>query len=197
MSKVDLKLDWCSHAAAKYAVEKWHYSEVMPAGKTVKIGVWENNCFIGAIIFSRGANNNIGKPYQLKQTEICELTRIALHNHISPVTRIASIAIRMLKKQSSEIRLIVSYADPAQGHLGGIYQAMNWIYIGMSDNWRGSHYIIDGKPMHGRSVRSKWGHEKNIPVAWEIAPPANKHKYLYPRALRPVWCRAVAAHDRG
>ena len=36
-----LKLGWCSYAAAKYAVEHWHYSKVMPSGKAVYIGVWE------------------------------------------------------------------------------------------------------------------------------------------------------------
>lgn len=175
-----LKLDWCSYEAAKFAVEHWHYSRRMPAGKTVKVGVWEDSKFIGCVIFSRGANNNIGKPYGLEQTQICELTRVALFHHETPVSRVVSIALKMLRKQSPEIRMLISYADPAHDHKGGIYQAMNWIYIGLSDNWRGSHYIVNGKPMHGRSVRSKWGHESNIPLQWEIAPPANKHKYLYP-----------------
>ena len=46
MSSVDLKVDWCSYEAAKYAVMHWHYSKTMPAGKTVKLGVWENGRFI-------------------------------------------------------------------------------------------------------------------------------------------------------
>jgi hypothetical protein len=41
--KVDLKVDFCSYEAAKYAVEHWHYSKTMPAGKTVKIGAWEDD----------------------------------------------------------------------------------------------------------------------------------------------------------
>ena len=45
--KVELKLDWCSYEAAKYACEHWHYSKCMPVGKTVKIGVWENKKYIG------------------------------------------------------------------------------------------------------------------------------------------------------
>ena len=65
MNKADLKLDWCSHAAAKYAVEHWHYSRVMPAGKRIMIGVWERGQYIGAIIFSWGANNHIGNPLNL------------------------------------------------------------------------------------------------------------------------------------
>ena len=179
MSDVTLKLDWCSHEAAKYAVEKWHYSHTMPAGKIVKIGAWENNVFIGAVLFSRGANNNIGSPYKLGQIEVCELTRIALHKHASPVSRIVSIAIKMLKKQSPELRLIVSYADPAQDHHGGIYQAMNWLYKGPSESRKGAHFIINGKYMHGRTMRSKYGHESKIPFQWEYAT-AHKHTYLYP-----------------
>jgi len=47
-NKVELKLDWCSYQAAKYAVENWHYSKCMPVGKLVKIGVWEDKKYIGA-----------------------------------------------------------------------------------------------------------------------------------------------------
>jgi hypothetical protein len=72
-----LKIDWATHAAAKHAVENWHYSESMPAGKLIKVGAWENGRFVGVVIFGRGANNNIGKPYGLDQMAACELVRIA------------------------------------------------------------------------------------------------------------------------
>ena len=116
MSKADLKLDWCSHEAAKYAVMNWHYSKTMPSGKLTKIGVWENCTFIGCVLFGRGASNNIGKPYGLLQTGCCELVRIALKSHISTVTRIVGISIRLIRSQSPGLRLIVSYADPEQKH---------------------------------------------------------------------------------
>ena len=104
----------CSYQAAKYAVEKWHYSGVMPAGKTVKWGVWEDKEFIGAVIFSFGANNHIGSPYGLTQIEVCELVRIALREHETPVSRIAGKAIDCQRKQSPGLRLLVSYADPSR-----------------------------------------------------------------------------------
>ena len=44
--KPELKLDWCSYQAAKYAVEHWHYSRSMPAGKAVRMGVWEEDEYI-------------------------------------------------------------------------------------------------------------------------------------------------------
>ena len=95
---MSLRLDWCSHEAAKYAVEHWHYSKCMPAGKIVKIGVWENEEYIGCVLYSRGANNHLGSQYNLDQTELCELTRVALTNHKNTVSRIVSISIKMLIK---------------------------------------------------------------------------------------------------
>ena len=130
MSKVELRVDWCDYKAAKFAVEHWHYSKTMPSSKIAKFGVWEDGRFIGAVLYSWGANNNIGKPYGLKQVEVCELVRVALTEHVSQVSQIVAVTLRILKKQSPGLRLIASYADPREGHNGSIYQAMNWIYAG-------------------------------------------------------------------
>ena len=180
--KVSLKLDWCSHEAAKYACEHWHYSKCMPVGKTVKIGVWENKKYIGCIIYSRGANKNIGKPYSLLQTECVELTRVALNKHITPVSRMLSISFKMLKKQSKGIRLIVSYADMQQGHSGGIYQATNWIYTGES---KLDALIVNGKQVHRKTIYSQYGFNsieklKSIGLDVEWAEGMPKYKYLMP-----------------
>ena len=169
-----LKIDWATHESAKYAVENWHYSESMPAGKLVKVGAWENGKFIGVVLFGRGANNNIGKPYKLDQTAACELVRIALTKHITPVSKIAAIAIRFLKANSPGLRLIISYADPLQGHHGGIYQAGNWIYCGTSQAQQ--EVMHNGKIMHKRTANSLFGTIKGMqksPIMW-------KHKYLMP-----------------
>lgn len=147
-----LKLDWCTFEAAKFAVEHWHYSQCMPAGKLTKIGVWENNKFIGCVLFGRGANNTLGSPYGVSNIECCELVRIALTKHETPVTKIVAIAIKLLKKFSPGIKLIISFADPDQNHHGGIYQGGNWAYIGKSKS--ADEYIVHGKKMHGRSMRA-------------------------------------------
>lgn len=130
---MSLRLDWCSHEAAKYAVEHWHYSKSLPTPPLVKIGVWEDEKFIGCVMFSRGSNNNMLKPYSLSVTEGCELTRVALTTHKAPVSRIVSIALRMVRKEMCGLRLVVSYADPNKGHAGSIYQAGGWVYVGQTD----------------------------------------------------------------
>jgi len=127
VSKANLRIDWATHQAAKYACENWHYSKSVPVPPLVKIGVWEREKFVGVVIFSRGASSNLMSPYGLRQSEGCELTRIALTKHDAPVSRIVRLAIQFLKRNSPELRLIVSFADPQYGHHGGVYQAGNWI----------------------------------------------------------------------
>lgn len=146
-----LRLDWATHEAATYAVTHWHYSKSMPAGKVVKVGVWEAGRFVGCVLFSRGASDAIGRPYSLRQTEVAELTRIALTQHATPVSRIMAIAVRLLKTQSIGLRLLVSYADPTQGHIGGIYQAANWLFVGETSP---DFYLVDasGKRWHSRMI---------------------------------------------
>ena len=172
--KTELKIDWATHEAAKYAVENWHYSESMPSGKLVKVGAWEDDKFIGVVMFGRGANNNIGKPYGLDQVAACELVRIALRKHLTPVSKIAAIAMRFLKQNSPGLRLIISYADPLQGHHGGIYQAGNWLYCGRSQAQQ--EVMHNGKIMHKRTANAIFGTIKGMkksPIMW-------KHKYLMP-----------------
>jgi hypothetical protein len=53
----------CSHDAAKHAVMNWHYSRAMPTGKFVKLGVWEDSRFIGAVLFGRGPARQLGNPF--------------------------------------------------------------------------------------------------------------------------------------
>lgn len=182
-SQPKLRIDWATYEAAKYAVKHWHYSESMPVCDSVKLGVYEDGIFKGIIMFSRGATHKSNIPYGIKKTEICELTRVALRNHILPVTRMIKIAIAMLKKHCPNLRLIVSYADSEQGHFGGIYQGGGWIYEGESID---SNIIVHGIRKHRRSLGSKYGTcslcwiKKNVDPNAKIIKTKPKYKYLMP-----------------
>lgn len=170
-----LKLDWCSHTAAKYAVEHWHYSRCMPKSKLVKIGVWEDGSFIGVVIFGAGANYNLHKRYSVKTTEICELVRIALRKHKTPVTKIVAISLKMLRKVCPELKLVVSYADRDQGHEGTIYKAGNWKLDGIATD---EHYLLFGKKIHPKTVGDRYG-TRSIPwIKKNIDPNVQKLKTL-------------------
>lgn len=179
----DLHVAWCSRSAAMFAVKNWHYSKSMPSGKVSRFGVWELGRFVGAILFGSGSIHHIGKPYGLQQAEICELVRVALRDHRSPVTRMIAITLRMLKDRYPGLRAVVSYADSRQGHHGGIYQGGNWIYVGESV---AGFIVINGKRTHPRTVNARWGtssvgwlRENVDPEAYREEPDP-KYKYLMP-----------------
>ena len=185
-NKSDLRIDWASHEAAKFACENWHYSKCLPVGKLVKVGAWENGKYIGCVIFGRGANHNMLKPFGLSQDQGCELVRIALKRHKTPVSRIITIAIKFLKVKCPELRLIVSYADQDQNHHGGIYQATNWVYDGLKNQNTMGAFIVNGKKMHRKSVHSKGVKQTIEHVRKYLDPKATifytqgKHRYLMP-----------------
>lgn len=180
-ARPELRLDWCSHAAAKYAVEKWHYSRRMPIGPMVKVGVWESARFIGCVLFARGNTPTLGQRYGLKMTEVAELTRVALDRHLSPVSRIVAVAVRFVRRACPGLRLIVSFADPSHGHHGGIYQAGGWIYAGDSEpSWQWLH---EGRWKHNREITSgAFGKGRKVEnyavLPRRLLPP--KHRYLMP-----------------
>jgi hypothetical protein len=179
MKSPTLKIDWATYDAARYAVMHWHYSQCMPCGKLVKFAAYEDGKFIGVVLFGRGANKGLVAPYGLKQSEGCELVRIALTKHHAPVSRIVAICLRMLKAKFPSMRLIVSFADSQQGHHGGIYQAGNWIYAGQSNT--ADEYIYKGRRYHGRAFRMKYGsHKKYLDKGLQIVSGSSKHRYLMP-----------------
>lgn len=177
---MSLRLDWCSHAAAKYAVEHWHYSKTIPANRSNYIGAWEDGKFIGVVIFGLGASPSLGKPYGLENFEFLELTRVALNKHIAPVSKIVSRAIKMVKLHNPGIKILISFADPFHGHNGTIYQAMNWIFTGITspaEMWKlANGDLIDPRRYNGH------GHNKStqVPAGAVLIKTPGKYRYLMP-----------------
>lgn len=165
----------------------WHYSQCLPAPPLVRIGVWESGAFVGCVLFSRGATNNLLKPYGLDVVQGCELTRVALTSHRAPVSRILSIAVKLLHRQNPGLRLVVSFADPQQDHHGGIYQAAGWFYTGTTsptpewvDDKTGRHY--HARVVSERGYVIQFGvlkRSKSTQGLRKVIAPG-KHRYLLP-----------------
>lgn len=185
-NKPVLKIDWATHEAAKFACLNWHYSKTMPATitKPLRIGVWENDLFIGVIIFTVGVGATINSPYKIGRQEICELQRVALTKHLSNVSRMIAIAVKFLVSKCPNLRLIVSFADSHQGHHGGIYQAGNWIYSGITDESI-AYFNDSGRQIHPRNVgkitcNDKYGVKKYGKDGLTKEARPGKHRYLMP-----------------
>lgn len=152
----------------------------MPVSKSAKIGVWESGKFIGVVIYALGANPHLGSPYGLLQFEAAELVRVALTSHLSPVSRILSIAQKFLKRQSPGLRLLVSYADTEQGHHGGIYQACGWLYSGTTQPKK--DFVCNGKKLQRRAYTgANFGSKKmQLPPGTKSIQSPVKYRYLMP-----------------
>ena len=171
-----MKLEIASKKAIDYAIRKWHYSRKVPAvklGYSVFNGTGE---WCGIIAYGIGANPQIGKPYGLAMGEIVELLRVALNGKQETTTKAVSLSLKLLKKDLPLVRLVVSYADSKQGHLGIIYQASNWIYTMES---KCDYYIekSTGRLLHSKTAAEKYkGLDRSNLLT---VPQKPKYKYVY------------------
>lgn len=149
MSKAELHIAPCSSALAKEACERWHYTRSCMCVLYARFGVWENERFIGCVLYSNGGAG-VCKHYGVSSQELAELHRVALARHETPVSRIVAVTLRLLRRQKPKLRLCVSYADPLQGHVGGIYQAGNWLYLGVTES--DTQYWFRDRWCHHRTV---------------------------------------------
>ncbi len=72
----------------------------------------------------------------------------------------------------------MSFADDAQNHHGGIYQAANWIYTGESSFKQ--EYIYKGRRVPDRVVSQAVKERRVRRQDLTPAPTLGKHRYLYP-----------------
>lgn len=179
-----LYVDRCSHDAMKYAAENWHYSGTLSTGKKIGYGVWEYGEFKGVIVYGRSATPNVAKHYGLEQPEVCELTRIALNEHETPVSRLISLTLKLLHQSNPGVKIVVSFADPKQGHVGTVYQAANWYYEGRSQTRR--FVAINGEAYHPRSLLSKLGTTKKEEVE-QLLPNARVDEVQMPAKFKYSW----------
>ena len=163
-----------------FACLNFHYAKSVPCGRKMAFAIFEQNEFIGVIIYSTGANNNIAKPFKLHQGEVIELTRVALKSHINPVTYYLSKTIDIIKNKSPKVQIIVSYADKDhQHHLGKIYQANNWLYLGISKT-NDKQYFYKGKWTHERSINSYEKEKRDyLKSCLPSRDNSDKYKYIY------------------
>lgn len=184
-----MKLLYASKEAIKYACQNFHYSKSIPANPVGYSVFNGKGNWCGVVIFAVGANRFIASPYGLRQGQVIELVRVALNGKQESTSKCVSIALRFIRGDCPLAKLIVSYADCDQGHIGTIYQATNWYYEGKKKEGERAGFVINGKRKHDKSIDSMGVGQTLEQVRKHLDPNAQKfitkgkHKYLYP--LRP------------
>lgn len=172
-----MKLTKATPKAIKYACTNFHYSKSVPTIQYAYNVYNDKNEWCGVIVFGGGANNNLAKSFSLRNGEILELERVALNGKQECTSKAVAIALRLLHKENPIVKMIVSYADHRQKHVGTIYQATNWLYLGIVHT-SDTQYYYKGKWTHERTINSK----KNRDELKRTLPQrknANKFKYIY------------------
>ena len=115
--------------------------------------------------FPVGAKASTSVCEGLTKDNILELTRLYVDDGYG--SNIESCALgktfQWLRENDKNIKVLLSYADNGQGHVGGIYKATNWIYQGLSTdialmpNWGISLTKDPHDWIHSRSVFNLWG----------------------------------------
>ena len=115
--------------------------------------------------------------------DVLELNRLVLqHNNKNDSSWLIANSLKLLPKN----KIIVSYADTKQNHIGYVYQASNFLYTGLSakrSDWRirGKEHLhsqsigdeFRGQPNRSKLIRDKYGD------AFYSVPRPRKHRYVY------------------
>lgn len=172
-----MKLTKANIKASKYACINFHYSKSVPTIIYAYNVYNDKDEWCGTIIFGRGANNNLAKSFNLRDGEVLELERVALNGKQEQTSKAVSIALKLLHKEDPIVKLVVSYADHRQKHVGTIYKATNWLYLGITKT-SDKQYYYKGKWTHERTINDKANRDylkKTLPIRLN----SNKFKYIY------------------
>ncbi len=169
---------------AKQIVIRNHYLHSFPGGTQLCFGVFSENRLTGALTFGVGPTNAHRLVNDAEPRECLTLSRLWLNDDLpkNSESRVIGLTLRAIRSHT-DVKFVLSYADPAQGHRGTIYQAANWVYTGLSEAIP-LYDIGDGIPRHSRTFSHAIGsHSKRYladnGITVREIPQSAKHRYVY------------------
>ena len=154
-----------------------HYAKRMPS-ISYAYGLFDMEDLIGIISYGSPPSPALCKGIagEENKSSVIELNRLVLkHNKKNQASMLIGASFKMLPKP----KIVVSYADTEQEHIGVVYQATNFIYTGLSDKrkeWR-----IKGSNLHSKTVCESYSLEerKTNKDKFEHVDRPRKHRYVY------------------
>ncbi len=164
-----------------------HYSHSWNACKYA-LGLYDGDKIIGVAVYRSPAGRLTIKSISpnLDFGDVLELTRLWLIDEAPKNSESFFIGktFEWLRKNTN-VKVLISYSDPMQNHLGIIYQATNWLYQGNSTMKVKAHlHKINGILYHQRTVTKifktiKPDELKKIDPNYERIEMLKKHRYIY------------------
>lgn len=203
-----------SNDLARELIEKHHYTHKWTICE-LALGVFckgieqqflTEDVVLGTVVFGATAGANVAKSISplLNHENLWELKRLWIDDKLGRNTesKVLSLSINHLRQNHSNIKCLVSYADPDAGHRGVIYMATNWLYQDIERPKNSSGFVFsfdEGKTwVHPRTMFNRY-ETFNVEKLLEVVPKpfwtkelAVKHRYIYPLGDK-IWKKKLLA----
>jgi len=160
-----------------------HYARRWPS-ISYSYGLFREEALVGIVTYGTPPSPTLrsGIAGSEHKHDILELNRLCLlNNEKNEASFLVGKSLKMLPKG----KIIVSFADTSQGHVGTVYQATNFLYCGLSA--KRTDWKIKGKEhLHGQTIADEFRGVKNRSEAMRdkygddfyLAPRPRKHRYV-------------------
>jgi len=140
-----------------------HYAKRMPS-ISYAYGLFKNNNLIGIVSYGSPVSPALCKGIagENNKSKVIELNRLVLkHNKKNEASILIGASLKLLPKP----KIIVSYADTQQNHLGVVYQATNFLFTGTTkprtdmagkDGKHSRHHLGDRTKRVYRSAKHRY-----------------------------------------
>jgi hypothetical protein len=172
------------HRAAKELLVRNHYLHTMPGGTKLAFGIFSGGRLMGALALGVGPFNAHRLVSGAAHADSIALTRLWLDDGLpkNSESRVLAVILRSLAR-NTKLKFVVSYSEPAAGHVGTIYQAGGWLYTGMSGP-SVLYDLGDGVSRHSRTFGHSYGtrslrYLRNCGIHVAPIQQQGKHRYVY------------------
>ena len=186
----DLTLQVVPPAIAGGLFVQHHYLHSAPAGVKLSFAVFAGDRLAGAVSLNAGPINGWRLVDGARREDCLCLARLWLADDLprNSESRVLGLVVRLLRRHTA-VKFLVSYADPAAGHVGTVYQAAGWLYTGDSEA-QPLMDLGDGVPRHTRSIASVLGthsaaYFRRQGMEVRLVATIPKHRYL--TFVDPAW----------
>ena len=180
----DLRVAPVPLRVAKALLVPHHYLHSVPGGTLMAFGIFLGARLLGALTLGVGPKNGHRLVKDAGPDDVITLTRFWLDDALprNSESRVLGIVLRSLRRHTS-LRFVLTYADPSADHVGTVYMAGGWMYVGLSEATP-LYDLGDGVARHSRTVAHALGthslkHFARHGVEVRVVPQARKHRYVY------------------
>lgn len=183
MALENYKIKPISYKLAMEMVVTNHYLH-RKAPCSFAFGLFLDDAIVGVVCYGTPSSSSLRKGVAGIDNafNVIELTRLWLCDSV-PKNGESYLIGNTLKLVDKEI--IVSYADTAEGHLGIVYQATNWLYTGLSA--KRTNYTIEGVDKHCQTIADKHTSKELREMygdKFSLQPRSRKHRYVFINAKK-------------